>query len=105
MSTYETCPFCGTGINLGATVCTGCGAYKAQRSHASPFGALFVLGFWLMFGPGMFIAAFMFEGYFFSGDLPGWADRLAAIVIGVFVTFLGWYLVRRLFQPVWFRRH
>lgn len=42
MSTAEKCPYCGTDINPGFTVCTSCGAEK--KKPASSIGCLLALG-------------------------------------------------------------
>ena len=99
MSEREKCPFCFTEINLGATVCTGCGAYKGNSIESlPPLASLMILVMWLAVGPGAIV-------YGLTSRNVTVMERLFAIAIGATVTFFGWkFLNWLLFRPVWFRR-
>ncbi len=96
----EICPFCGTSIPPGVSVCRGCGANRGFRGEMI-WGILFFGAFWLFFGPGALVV-----GLAHLGD----DDPMAAksCVFGVIVTVIGFFpmrwMCRRMVEPVW-RRH
>ena len=95
----ETCPFCGTSIPSGVSVCRECGANRGIRGETI-LPLLFFGALWLFWGP--------FVGLMGLTHLGDDGGATAASVFGVVITVVGFFpirwMCRRMVEPVW-RRH
>lgn len=105
--TDDSCPFCKTVINNGATVCTGCGARRGTRGDASSASGVF----------GRFIIWCNTIGVVLAITLVGAADQyrkdhivfaLAIVAFGFGVLKVANKVWRAIFgslsDPVWVRQ-
>lgn len=94
----QNCPFCRSQIDGAATICPGCGAYKAIDPSIHP------LTLWLqsyaLFGFAL-LAFTAFVGGLVSDRYP---DPRYGLVLAVVAAFVGWLLRRWAYsEPTWHR--
>jgi len=94
----KTCPFCRSEIHSRATICAGCGAYKAIDPYIQP------LTLWLqsyaLFGLALLACAAFVAGVF-SDRYP---DPRYSFAVALIAVAVGWLLRRWAYsEPTWHR--
>ena len=97
----QRCPFCSNNIHATAVVCGHCNAYKMSAAEAAgPMGFLLVMLPCLVVGPGIIVAGIV------GADLDSgeWLERIGLIILGLFLTWVGWNFVGLQGKQSWYRR-
>ena len=102
-TSVESCPFCKSAANSGATVCASCGAYKGTAGDNNRLSVLWLVSLGLSLW-GVFITYLAFFGK--KTDPNDW---WIGLFLGVLPLLLGCWAFRFTYRlstkPMWFRRH
>ena len=107
------CPFCGTKILTGGSVCTGCQAYLRSDARTFPVLLAVIFYFWLVYKAFTHISII---GQALTELVPGWTSLgnthpfigIAAVYIGIVV--VPWVVLAYAFRlpilrkTIWVRR-